>query len=1025
MGSSPSKTNQTINNTGQQQNNVNLQNNKMNDQRTTENSNLNNNSYIEGANSNNDTTTHSTKNKNESSNEGHTSNEVNSLHDEKNTQMNNIREKDNPVNKNVEDTEKTYLSSNYEKLNDLPSKQQDDLNNQSEKQELNFFYSNNNNVEATNNSKNIEEIQINHKNPKIVKIKPTSWDNNNQVHDGFSHINSENDSTKNKQISEKIQNPEINNDKKIEETNDSNHIKKSNVLKSSIDPKIESNSSHVQKEDNDQNKEIIVAPTQNNNNHDKVLTREQNMLLSPIIYHKIREKPDDSKYFDLGPYNNLHVNHSENKETGEIDHGHNEAYDPYHDENIQINAHKSADNSLTKKDINKNSELVVTPNDHNNKKKEKNKTSNLDMIKEQDSNLDSTYQNRLSPKKNEISELKIESNDLPIDEKLATKPRSNTKDVNMDDISLRFEKNVNEILQRHVISQRKFEEMKNEKEAALKLNLELKALSEQLQQELDLYSRTVENFYQNSSNISSLDEEIDKKFVNKVEEKNTIPVYKINAPLSPTKSIKIDEKDLKPEKKAFDLDLTIEDLSSIDKSKIDDKLNNSVALSPFMVTKRNNSSKSSSISLEKSYSFDSQKTNESLTVEVDESIKNWIDTIQALNQNIELKNYCLSRNRNSFTTYDELKDFLKTPLAKTDFEKAWVAFFWICHNIEYDINAFKHRSFDIKPKSVFMQHKTIAAGYSSLFKDLCEHQGLNCYHIKGYAKGFSFEYGKPLNRENHDWNSIQINNKHYLVECTWGAGFVTPEHKFKKKFQPYHFCAPPHVFSEQHFSENCQYQEKKLKFDEFHRLAFKKLEFFLLGLECLNSNLTNIIFRENPIQLSFVATSSIHLVASLKNDKNKKTTDCIFIQKNPEALLFEINVSLPDLNQHSLDIFALNETKKQYSFLCRYYLKTKTLSSNEKTLWCQSYQTKKDFYLYQPLNKLLDARKTHIFKLYADVEDVVLIDSRNNYSHFDRVAFETNVWYTEKYSLLRGNLDICVKYEKNDSYWTCYSYEVF
>ena len=42
-------------------------------------------------------------------------------------------------------------------------------------------------------------------------------------------------------------------------------------------------------------------------------------------------------------------------------------------------------------------------------------------------------------------------------------------------------------------------------------------------------------------------------------------------------------------------------------------------------------------------------------------------------------------------------------------------------------------------------------------------------------------------------------------------------------------------------------------------------------------------------------------------------------------------------------------------------------------------------------------------------KDIYLIDSKNKYSHFDRIAFETNVWYTEKYSLLRGNLDICVK----------------
>jgi transglutaminase/protease-like cytokinesis protein 3 len=192
------------------------------------------------------------------------------------------------------------------------------------------------------------------------------------------------------------------------------------------------------------------------------------------------------------------------------------------------------------------------------------------------------------------------------------------------------------------------------------------------------------------------------------------------------------------------------DLAPLNESKNDEKLNNS-GLSPFMSNDKN--SRSLSISLDKSYSLDSQNSNESFKIQVDESIKNWIDTIERLNQNSDLKNYCNSRNRSSFKTYNELKDFLKTPLAKTDFEKAWIVYFWICHNIEYDVSAFKQvKNFDIKPRSVFLQHKTVSAGYSSLFKDLCEHLDLPCYHIKGYAKGFSFENGKPLYHENHDWN---------------------------------------------------------------------------------------------------------------------------------------------------------------------------------------------------------------------------------------------------------------------------------
>jgi hypothetical protein len=673
-------------------------------------------------------------------------------------------------------------------------------------------------------------------------------------------------------------------------------------------------------------------------------------------------------------------------------------------------------NTLNKPQLEENKEMEDTYSNINNQQS----TSNNDI----DNLLQQETENNQTPAINKL-ENEVQGNIFKNDEITVLKsntiqtipdtfsshenqPVNSIPKQSLDEISLKYEENVNLILQRHVISERKFDEMKISNNIVTNFRVNMNTFSNQLQMELDLYVRNIEKYFKNAGYIiPPMDESIIKKTQkNNETQRSALSARKI---FETPKSI-VDTDNLTHTRASYLFENSPNFNNKINQK--DDKMT-----SPFL-----NDSQLASTTLDKTLTFDTSKTYES----VDESIVNWIETIEQLHQNNELMKYCSSRSRSSFKTYKELKEFLKTPLTKNELEKAWLVYLWITNNISYDVNTFKEvKRFDGNPSSVFLKSSTISAGYSILFKDLCESLSLKSSHIKGYAKGFSFEKSrKPLFHENHDWNTVQINNRLYLVECTWGAGYVTPEHKFKKKFQPYYFCAPPHVFIQQHFSENFQYQTVKLSFEEFHQLAFKKLEFYLLGLYSLNTNSTNLKLDENPTQLLFSATSNIHLAANLKNENKEKIKDCIFIQKNNENN-FEINIVLPDLKQYSLDVFALNESKNQYSFICRYYLKTERLVEKEKLKWCKSYQTKKNVYLFQPINMQIDLNKKYTFKLYADVDDVALIDSKNNFFNFEKIAFEKNIWYLEKSSFIKGNLDICVKYDKKDTFWTCFTYEVF
>jgi len=67
----------------------------------------------------------------------------------------------------------------------------------------------------------------------------------------------------------------------------------------------------------------------------------------------------------------------------------------------------------------------------------------------------------------------------------------------------------------------------------------------------------------------------------------------------------------------------------------------------------------------------------------------------------------------------------------------------------------------------------VCSGYASLFKQMADIAGLECQVIMGYAKGYNYSYDiTKLPADNHAWISIKIDDKWYLADPTWGAGYI-------------------------------------------------------------------------------------------------------------------------------------------------------------------------------------------------------------------------------------------------------------
>ena len=137
-----------------------------------------------------------------------------------------------------------------------------------------------------------------------------------------------------------------------------------------------------------------------------------------------------------------------------------------------------------------------------------------------------------------------------------------------------------------------------------------------------------------------------------------------------------------------------------------------------------------------------------------------------------------------------------------DDEKYRAIFTWISHNISYDCTALKNRVMRTSdPGKVLKQGKAVCAGYASLFEELCRLANLECETISGWAKTSPLMIGKNLSKNpNHAWNAIKIDNKWYLCDVTWAAGYVSNNSSiFNFQFKDHYFCVKPELFASNHF----------------------------------------------------------------------------------------------------------------------------------------------------------------------------------------------------------------------------------
>jgi transglutaminase/protease-like cytokinesis protein 3 len=235
----------------------------------------------------------------------------------------------------------------------------------------------------------------------------------------------------------------------------------------------------------------------------------------------------------------------------------------------------------------------------------------------------------------------------------------------------------------------------------------------------------------------------------------------------------------------------------------------------------------------------------------------------------------------------------------SDLERARAAFRWITNSIAYDTDSFfSGRIPSQSPASALSTRRGVCAGYAGLFAALARRMGLEVEVVSGYAKGWGYTPGAAPGKTNHDWNAVRIDGQWRLLDCTWGAGYVSDAKRFVKEFAEFYFLTPPEQFVTNHLPADPKWQLLDTAWTpaQFGEAVFVWPAAHGLGIVA-RSHPRAAISTSGRERLEFDAPADILLIAQVEGNENLTLTQAV-------AGGFEVNCAFRDPGRYTLRIFA-------------------------------------------------------------------------------------------------------------------------
>jgi kyphoscoliosis peptidase len=373
-----------------------------------------------------------------------------------------------------------------------------------------------------------------------------------------------------------------------------------------------------------------------------------------------------------------------------------------------------------------------------------------------------------------------------------------------------------------------------------------------------------------------------------------------------------------------------------------------------------------------------------------------------------------------------LATYLTKP-ARNERDKVRAIFRWVTENIKYDVDSFyAGRTPNSSPENVLQSKKAVCEGYSGLFKNLADEAGLQTTVIQGYAKGVRYTVGDTFTGlPNHAWNAVKIDGKWYLLDPTWGAGYINNKREYQKKFRDYYYFTPPDKLKFTHFPIDSKWQliSKPISKEEFEDLVFVKSYFFEYGLE-LKNHLNAEIKVNDQLSVDITGPRDVLLKAVLIHNRKKLNKSFTFTQRKGKEI--RINAVFPSQDEYILRFFAKskNKPKEHYDWVLDYKVQAK-VDKRRMVGFPTTFKTfsENDAFLFGPMEGYLKYGSQYIFKISISNVDAVVILINNQLTFMEN----KNGYFEKKIKVNGDKVGVLVKFPTNqqDSYSYLLQYKTY
>jgi hypothetical protein len=374
----------------------------------------------------------------------------------------------------------------------------------------------------------------------------------------------------------------------------------------------------------------------------------------------------------------------------------------------------------------------------------------------------------------------------------------------------------------------------------------------------------------------------------------------------------------------------------------------------------------------------------------------------------------LSAPASAEASVDRLASYLGQWLS-SDVEKARAAWRWVTDNIAYDTDAFFTGRFpSMDAGSVLSSGKSVCAGYSSLYAELCRRMGLTVQSIHGYAKGWGYAPGAVIGASNHDWNAVMVDGAWRLVDATWGAGYVGGDRRFARKYTEFFFLSPPDRFILSHLPEDPKWQllPRPWSAQEFSDAVYVFPPAYTLGVVA-RSHLKSVFPSTGRETLVFDAPPGVVAMASV--DGAHDLTLCQAVDGG-----FEVRCAFPDARRSTVRIYATDDPGSSYAEVMEYAVEARSTLGDAAgfPLTYGNYGPRK-IRLRAPLAGRLKAGSSVDFDLSAPGAASVMVVSGSDRALLTRDGDA----FTGSVKAAQGSIQVFAQYPGSASYEGILSYQ--